>query len=119
MLALTTLAEQLGRYRFHISDEKQMQADMVKVLEQLQYRFYREHNLDTGIVDFWLPDPHIALECKVKGRPAEVERQLRRYAECRSVDGLLLLTSKAKHCSWQSEFLGKPFQRVWVGTNFY
>ncbi|TDX78696.1 hypothetical protein EDF35_1910 [Rathayibacter sp. PhB151] len=53
--------------------------------------------------------PFIGVEVKVKGAPADVFRQLARYAECEEVHGLVLVTTSSRHLRMPRTFdNGKP-----------
>jgi hypothetical protein len=53
--------------------------------------------------------PIIGVEVKLKGAPADVLRQLERYAACPEIDGLVLVTTSAKHLHLPRTFgNGKP-----------
>ncbi len=56
----------------------------------------------------------VALEVKTKGSPAQVTRQLYRYAEHESVGALLLVTTLAKLRVIPEELRGKPVAVTWI-----
>ncbi len=56
----------------------------------------------------------VALEVKTKGSPAQVTRQLYRYAEHESVGSLLLVTTLAKLRVMPEELRGKPVVVTWI-----
>lgn len=62
--------------------------------------------------------PVIAIELKVKSSPAEVMRQLARYAEHPDVSGMLLITTRSAHTSLPATLGGKPLA-VCLITDLY
>lgn len=59
----------------------------------------------------------IAVEVKVAGSADAARRQLRRYAESREVDGLVLVTNQVTHGDGDGELNGKPLVVVsLIGT---
>ena len=57
-------------------------------------------------------ETRIGIEVKVKGALAAVVRQLTRYAKDPSIDGLILVTTKASHHAVPRELEGKPVRLV-------
>jgi hypothetical protein len=56
----------------------------------------------------------VGIEVKIAGRPADVERQLRRYAASPDVDALVLVTTRARHRAMPAVIGGKPVRVVWL-----
>lgn len=84
--------------RFPLEDEKRCQEEIFGAIDAVYPGFVeREVRLGAGgIIDFvvgfgWR---EFGVEVKLKGRPEEIRRQLRRYAEHRSIAGLILVTAK-------------------------
>lgn len=48
-----------------------------------------------GIIDFYVPNLRVGIEVKIKGKAADVVRQLRRYAEDPRFQQLIVLTGKS------------------------
>jgi hypothetical protein len=92
---INELRHKILKYRFDLYDEKQLQLQMFElVLKDLG--FLREFRLDNkSIVDFYQPDIKLALEVKIQGSSMAIYRQIKRYCEFESVDGLVLVSAKA------------------------
>lgn len=90
------LVKAIAAARLSLSDEKQTQTGVEKVLAAAGIPFEREKRLSTGeIVDFLVRDC-IALEVKLKhAKPAQIMRQLVRYAKQDAVKALVLATNRA------------------------
>jgi hypothetical protein len=97
-----------GRYRYH--DELELHELLGETLTMAGVAFEREVVIaGGGRVDILALG--IAIEVKVDGSASQVLRQLQRYARCDDVDGILLVTSRARH--WVPEELaGKPVAAV-------
>ena len=103
-----------------IPTEKALGDAVARVLWERGYRFEREYELAprdrpdfvVGLV------PVVAVELKVKGSPAEVLRQLARYAEHGDVSGMLLITTRSAHTSLPATLGGKPLA-VCLITDLY
>jgi hypothetical protein len=83
--------------RFTYTDEVALHADMSRVLDAHGLEHHREVNLGPGHgrIDFMVD--RVGIEVKVAGAPANVLRQLSRYATSASVDALVLVTTVARH----------------------
>ncbi len=60
----------------------------------------------------------VAIELKVKGSAAELERQLTRYLARAEVSGALVVTNRARHRGLPAEIHGKPVWVVWIAGAF-
>ncbi len=110
------LAGHLKRARLRFATEKLLQDDIETLLAQLGIEAERELRLKArkGVIDFRTADG-IGIECKVEGSASNVLPQFQRYCEAAEIDGLLVVTSCARH-RWDTATLcGKPFAIVWVG----
>jgi hypothetical protein len=56
----------------------------------------------------------VAIEVKVKGSPADVRRQLARYAAHDTVTDVVLVTRCARHRELHGQLGGKPVHVVWL-----
>lgn len=56
----------------------------------------------------------LAIELKVKGSPADVARQLMRYAEHPSVGAILLVTTRSSHRAMPAQMCGKPVRVLYL-----
>ncbi|WP_257164666.1 hypothetical protein [Bradyrhizobium sp. SRS-191] len=102
----------LERAPLPLSDEKQLQADMLALLKADGLDAVREVRLDQrDIVDFMIFDGDfvltgLAIEVKIKGQRRAIYRQLERYCAHPRVNGILLATNVAM--SLPAEIEGKP-----------
>lgn len=91
------VAETLRRYRFrHFAHEDDLQDAIAHVLRGAGFPVLREARLDNhSRVDLLVA--RIVVEVKVAGAASAVRRQLERYAASERVDGLVLVTTRARH----------------------
>jgi hypothetical protein len=61
----------------------------------------------------------VAVEVKVKGSPAELARQIRRYAAYPAVTGIVVVTNRARHRGMPAEIDGKPVQVVFLSAGVF
>lgn len=101
--------------RIALQDEKRAQEDIERILLEAHCALpehailamphpEREVRVAGGIVDHLVGT--IGIEVKLKGRPGDILRQLRRYAEDPGITGLILVTSRP--LSLPSSLKGKP-----------
>jgi len=115
-MEIRELAQRLGEYRIVFANEHDFQDGIQDVLDTLSkahgFQFEREYRLSAADrPDFFLPAEGIAIECKIKGSTSEVFRQLSRYAEHESVNGIILATSRRTHYA-PTELNHKPIYTV-------
>lgn len=94
--SLSPLVQKLLReHRFSLSNEKETQREIASVLSSAAVPFQREVRLSpSDIPDFLLPRG-LLIEVKMhSARPAEIIRQLRRYAIHPRVTELFLVTNR-------------------------
>lgn len=101
------------RWRFNYQKEKDLQDGIETVLRAAGVEFEREKNLvEFGTIDFLLRGG-IGIEVKIKGSPADVIRQLHRYAQSPQIASLVLVTGKLSHGrSFPAELQAKPLYVV-------
>jgi len=86
------LIDVLNSYRWPLSDEKVLQAEIARAFQAQDITFRREVYLGPGdIVDFMVGD--VAVEVKIKGAKRAIYRQLERYAAHDAVGAILLATN--------------------------
>jgi hypothetical protein len=103
---LEEISKHLARYRFFYASELELQAGLWNALFSLGIAVKREYRLsDRDRLDFFIEG--IAVEVKTDGSAADVMRQVSRYAESEKVQGILLVTAKARHIL-PASFNGKP-----------
>lgn len=107
------VASALRSYSFRFQDEDALQRGIGEVLAG--FEFSREFRIDgRSRLDFMVHMAHeIAIEVKVAGAAAEVQRQVTRYLESDKVDGLVLVTTRRRHRSVVTA--DKPLEIVWLG----
>jgi hypothetical protein len=110
------LAQLLRRRVLVAASELELQTLIATILTHEDIAFERERRLGAaGVVDFYLTAERMALEVKVDGSPADVRRQLMRYAGSAEVAKLLLVTTRAPHLSLRGGSLqGKSLHVVQI-----
>ena len=93
---MSDLTSLLSTTSFSVTDEKETQSQIEHLLQRSGIKFEKEHRLDSGIVDFFLPDTGLAIEVKANKQwnKLEVFRQCERYCSEDKVKGLILATAK-------------------------
>jgi hypothetical protein len=111
------LAELLEVFRFHYTDEDSLQRGVEEALTGAGVEFTREAIIDVGRLDFLVhASVDIGIEIKIDGAPATVVRQLTRYLNSDSIQGLVLVTSKRHHRRFAGTHVtGKSLEVVWLG----
>ena len=95
------VVEILKGQRFSLINEKELQAEIAKLLPA----FNREHRLDArNITDFFLDG--LALEVKITGTAKSIYKQCERYCKFSDVTSLLLVTNRSM--GFPKEINGKP-----------
>lgn len=118
-MQVAEIVQAVRAYRFHYSNEKELQEAVAKALLAAGIPFEREKILpeDFGTIDF-LVDGRIGVEIKIKGSPSAVARQLLRYLKCREISELVLVTGRAKLGNLPGEILGKKLTVVTLWETF-
>jgi hypothetical protein len=107
---LHDLARSINRRRFRYSSEAQLQAALADALTADGYLVLREAPLGGGRIDLLVG--RIGIEVKVAGSRAPVLRQLRRYADPTRLDGLVLVTTRARQLAMPADVGGIPLEVV-------
>ena len=105
-MTLGELHDHLAGYHFRFSAEEQLQQGIAMALDGIEYR--REHVLKRGVRIDFLVEGRLGLEVKVDGSVMAVNRQLQQYAKHEAIEGILLVTSRAKHLQVERELAGTP-----------
>jgi len=110
MHTITRIVDTLSALVPSYRDEYDLQTALAGALEQAGIRLEREHRLSDGEsrVDMWVARQGIAIEVKIKGTAAQVIRQVSRYARCREVNTVVLVTTRASHHRVPRDLHGKP-----------
>ena len=106
MRALAELADAIACCRFSYATEDELQRALADALARTGRTVEREVRLD-GHNRIDLLVDRIGIEVKVAGKADAVMRQIRRYVASDLVDGLLLVTTRARH-ALPAEVDGKP-----------
>lgn len=111
------LAELLGIWRFHYTDEDSLQRGIQQGLDDAEVEYTREAEIGVGRLDFLVHAQYeIGIEVKIAGAPATVVRQLTRYLKSDAIQGLVLVTSKRHHRRFAGKHVnGKSLEVVWLG----
>lgn len=114
-----TLAKTFKNARISLTDEVAAQAEIGGLLDLLSIRHEREYRLGLRErLDFWLPeaesDTGALIEVKMNAaRPAEIIRQLGRYAAYPRVQALFLVSNRAMFLP--VDIGGKPAYLISLG----
>lgn len=97
-VSIAAVAAVVRGYRFTYATEEQLQDGIAQALESAGYRVEREHVLPGrhGRIDLLVNDL-IGVEVKITGGPSVVAHQIGRYLECEDLDGVVLVTGRARH----------------------
>jgi len=113
-ITLNAIANHLARYSYRYSSEELLHAALSKVLETHGFDFKHEHVLDArNRVDFWING--IVIEVKVDGSMPDALRQVDRYINLPSVQGVILAGTPrwaAQELVQKPVWKDKPFQMI-------
>jgi len=114
-LLVALIASALRKARVPLSNEKATQNAIAELFAALDIDHTREHKLGPAArVDFFLP-PNLVIEVKInRARPAQIFRQLVRYAKYETVAALVLVTNRAM--GLPKTIGGKPAYYLSIGT---
>lgn len=110
------LVSALGKYRYLVGSEAELQNAVAIALKDAGVVFDRERGLGRDRVDFFAQG--VAIELKIDGSLSDVTRQLHRYAQHPEVTAVLLVTTRMLHDRMPREMCGKRLRvlRVAGGT---
>lgn len=113
----------LARYAYSPRDEAHLYEGINHVLDAAGISYERERRVvmqwdKTGRLDYFLPESGIAIEVKVQGAHAAIVAQLRRYAWCEEVKGVLLVTTRGALARVPSMLEGKPARAMRLAGGF-
>lgn len=95
-MSLAAVAAAVRGYRFVYAMEEQLHDGIAGVLERAGYEVEREVRLSSrSRVDFLIG--RIGVEVKIAGSASEVARQIDRYLTSPMLDGVVLVTARARH----------------------
>ena len=110
------ILEELRKYTYHFSNEKELQEAIYIVLEDLKDcigEVKREKELPSGIIDFYVIQHKIGIEVKIQGSDLEITRQLEKYINEEEIDSIILVTSKWAY-NLPKTLSGKPITVLWI-----
>jgi hypothetical protein len=116
-----SVAGLLCGFRIRFAGELDVQLAVAEILDRNRISYQREFRLSPRErLDFLLrfpgKDSSIAIEIKIKGRTAELLRQLERYAGHEFIAGLVLVTSRRLQAAQMPDSLnGKPLAVAMIG----
>jgi hypothetical protein len=110
-LTPATVAETLRGYRFRYANEDDLQQAVQDALARSGVAAEREARLD-GRSRVDLLAGRVAIEVKVAGSATDLLRQLTRYARSPLIDGIVVVTNRARHLRIPDEIEGKPVEVV-------
>ncbi len=112
----TKLTEIISSVKLQHSTEFILHGQLYELFDSLKIPYIKEHRLSAkDIVDLFVLDG-IAIECKVKGQPIQIHRQLERYALHDEVKSIILVT--AKYMRVKPVINGKPAFIINLGANW-
>jgi len=93
-----TIVEAIRAYRFTVCSEDELQRALAEALTREKLIVTREHRVFGGRIDLHVEHVDtVGIEVKVNGTPAEVGRQIRRYASGGDLDALIVVTTRRSH----------------------
>lgn len=105
------IADVIRRHRFRYADEAMLQEGLAAALEEAGVTVEREVRLDAHCrIDLMIG--RVGVEVKVNGTLAQVRRQVERYLKSDLLDGLVLVSGRARHVGLHGDFSGKPVRVV-------
>lgn len=90
------VAQAIANLRPRFQDEDELQAKVAAALAP-RWDVIREHPVEGGRLDVWVPALRVAVEVKIAGSAAEARRQVRRYLALPEVDAVVLVTTRSSH----------------------
>jgi len=100
------LVSALGKYRYLVGSEADLQNGVEIALKGAGVTFERERVLGRDRVDFFAQG--VAIELKVDGSLSDVTRQIHRYAQHPEVTAVLLVTTRVLHDRMPATMCEKP-----------
>jgi hypothetical protein len=112
--SISSVSQALLSVRFNIKNEMDLHAGIAEALDLARVEYQREVRIGpTSRIDFLCG--RIGIEVKIKGTPADVRRQMTRYAASDRIDSLVLITTKHIHCCLPEQINGKTVETIWLG----
>ncbi len=124
--------ELLRSVRLPQANERELQEAIAELLDDTQITYKREVRLcDEDRIDFMLraiamevvtdvddpgEDHEIGVEVKLDGTLPQLIRQLDRYAQHDSVQGLLVVVARSRHLAIPKKLNGKPVKVTFLGA---
>lgn len=109
------LVEIIKSVKLQHSTEFILHGQLYELFDSLSIPYSKEYHLSkTDIVDLFIDG--IAIECKTKGQPIQIHRQLERYALHDEVKAIVLVT--AKYMRVKPTINGKPAFCINLGASW-
>lgn len=90
---MNKITDALAMYKYVFTDEAELQSGIATALGQSDIDYEKEARLsDCDRLDF-LVEKNIALEVKVDGSASALTRQVHRYAQHESIEGIIVVTN--------------------------
>jgi hypothetical protein len=118
-VTLTELARAISRRsgELRFATERDLQAGVAALLAAEGFTAEPQPRLSPLERPDFLVDG-VAVELKVKGGAAELERQVARYLGHDQVGGVLVITNRARHRGLPGQINGKPVWVMWIPGAF-
>lgn len=122
-LILSAILNQIPRFSYMYSDEKELHEALASVLTEAGIDFQREYVAGPKDRFDFLCDCGVVIEAKIKGTLSEALRQIDRYCSRDDVNAVVLVTT----CQWgrarpwqeDSTLHGKPIRMLRVGSQAF
>ena len=108
---LAHIVSTLKGYNFNYTNENDLQNGIRQVFETMDAPFESEYRLsDKDRIDFYWPKSKIGVEVKIDHALSALTRQVHRYVQHDSIEGLLIVSGKVRLNAVPQIISGKPVQ---------
>lgn len=115
VVGLDRAAEAVRGHAYRFTSERELQDGLARVLDRLGVAVHREHSLNAkDRPDFFL-EGGLVVEVKCDGSPADLVRQVFRYAQHPAVHAILVVVSLRRLTALPSTMNDKPVRVAFVG----
>ena len=107
------IAFEIGRYNYRFTSEAELQIGLSTALHRAGCVFTRESHLtNKDRIDFFIHGSGIGIEVKIGGSTSDLIAQVFRYTESELIQGVVVVTSRARHKQLPADINGKPIRVV-------